>query len=69
MLCQTAIGCVRSGHVGGVNNKKYLHENEIHFPKELVSLYCVTPPTWPLRTHSIECGDASVKRTSIKEYT
>ena len=26
--------CVRSGHVGGVNNDKYLHENEIYFPKE-----------------------------------
>ena len=29
-----SIVCVRSGHVGGVNNKKYLHENEIHFPRE-----------------------------------
>ena len=28
------IECVRSGHVGGVNNEKYLHENEIYFPKE-----------------------------------
>ena len=28
------IECVRSGHVGGVNNEKYLHENEMYFPKE-----------------------------------
>ena len=28
------IVCVRSGHAGRVNNKKYLHENEIYFPKE-----------------------------------
>ena len=28
------IECVRSGNVGGVNNEKYLHENEIYFPKE-----------------------------------
>ena len=30
----SSMECVRSGHVGGVNNEKYLHENEIYFPKE-----------------------------------
>ena len=32
--------CVRSGHVGGVNNEKYLHENEIYFTKEPIVSLC-----------------------------
>ena len=33
------IVCVRSGHAEGVNNQKYLRENEVYFPKEHLLSY------------------------------
>ena len=43
-----------------MNKKKYMHENEINFPKE--GCFIVTPSTWPPRTHYISSFPLHPKR-------